>query len=206
MKRLKQWFVKLDTIWIMLFALVILVYAYTREADASIKLYYTTFGIPIFLFLLQNALAKKQENNYCNIDLCMKEKIEDKMIWKLRNDDFQENTVYLCIRNTGKIDIFSIYIKVSKNDGGIGWFQIPEMLNTEKEYIVRVPYKKETIKEIVLSCSVQTECRTKKFNGIKSGNENMTIFSNSELLEAEKYAIYHEMGFDVFERMERFII
>ena len=58
MKRLKQWFVKLDTIWIMLFALVILVYAYTREADASIKLYYTTFGIPIFLFLLQVANLK----------------------------------------------------------------------------------------------------------------------------------------------------
>lgn len=34
----------------------------------------------------------------------------------------------------------------------------------------------------------------------------MTIFSNSELLESEKYAIYHEQGFDVFEKMERFLV
>ncbi|MDD6492900.1 MAG: hypothetical protein PUG54_11925 [Firmicutes bacterium] len=59
MKRLKQWFVKLDTIWIMLFALVILVYAYTREADASIKLYYTTFGIPIFFVFITKCIGKE---------------------------------------------------------------------------------------------------------------------------------------------------
>lgn len=65
---------------------------------------------------------------------------------------------------------------------------------------------RESIKEIVLTCSVQTECKTKEFNGIKSGNEDMTIFSNSELFDSEKYAIYHEKGFDVFERMERFFL
>ena len=49
MKRLKQWFIKLDTIWIMLLGLVILVFAFTTEADASIKSGYTLVGIP-FLY------------------------------------------------------------------------------------------------------------------------------------------------------------
>lgn len=160
----------------------------------------------IFLVLLQNILIKKQENNYCNVDLYMKEKVEGEIVWKLRADNSQEHLTYLCIKNIGKIDIFSIYIKVIKNDGTIGWFHISEMLNVEKECVVCVPYTRESIKEIVFTCSVQTECKTKKFNGIKSGNEDMTIFSNSELFDFEKYAIYHEKGFDVFERMERFFV
>ena len=136
----------------------------------------------------------------------MKEKVEGAIVWKLRADNSQESITYLCIKNTGKIDIFSIYIKVIKNDGTIGWFHVPEMLNSEKECVVCVPYTQESIKEIVLSCGIQVECKTKKFNGIKSGNQNMTIFSNSELFDAEKYAIYHEKGFDAFERMERFFV
>ena len=205
-KKLEKCFLKLDTIWIILGGLVFLIYAYVIEADASMKLFYTSIIIPFYWNLLQNILIKKQENNYCNVDLYMKEKVEDEIIWKLRADNSQENITYLCIKNTGKIDIFSIYIKVIKNDGTIGWFHIPEMLNAEKKCDVCVPYTKDSIKEIVLSCSVQTEYKTKKFNGIKSGNEDMTIFSNSELFDSEKYAIHHEKGFDVFERMERFFM
>lgn len=206
MNRLKKWVVKLDTVWIIFICIVFLVFVSTLEMDASIKSIYTLLGIPVFLFILQNVMQKKQENNCYNVDLYMKENVENEIIWRLRTDNSQNDIAYLCIKNTGKIDIFSMYIKVTKNDGAIGWFQISEMLNIDKECVVCVPYRKENIKEIVLTCSVQTECRTKKFNGIQSGNQNMTIFSNSELLDAEKYAIYHEKGFDVFEKMERFLV
>jgi len=112
----------------------------------------------------------------------------------------------LCVKNTGKIDIFSLYVKVEKNDGAVGWFEVPEMLNVENECIICVPYKKENIKEITLTCNIPTECRTKKYNGLQSGNQKFAIFSNVVYYENEKYAIYHEKGFNVFERMERFFI
>jgi hypothetical protein len=206
MKRLKKWFMKLDDVWVMLLGLVFFVFASITITDASVRSFCTLTGIPIYLFLLQNVMLKKQENNYFNIDLFLKENIENEIVWKLRTDNSQDEKVYLSIKNTGEINIFSSYIKILKNDGAIGWFQVPEMLNVNKECVVCVPYKKESIREIVVTCSIQTESKTKKYNGLQSGKQNITIFSNVEMYEAEKYAIYHERGFDVFDKMERFWI
>lgn len=206
MKKLKKCIVKIDPVLILIIGAIVFGWSFAQETDATIKSVYKVFGIPTFLFILENILQKKQENNYYNIDLYMKEDIKDKMVWKLRTDNSKDDIVYLCIKNTGKIDIFSLYIKVIKHDGVIGYFRVCDMLNIDKECIVCVPYKRKTIKEIVITCGMQIESRTKKFNGIQSGNEGMFIFSNCEMLDAERYAVYHEKRFDEFEKLERFMI
>lgn len=206
MKKLKRCNIKLDSVWVMLICTIIVVWVSAHITDTSLKLCYTLLDIPILLFVLQNLMQKKQENNNFNIDLYMKKNIENSVIWRSRTENSQDDIAYLCINNIGKIDIFSIYIKVTKHDGTIGWFEVREMLNVNKECVVCIPYKIPNIKEIAISCSIQTETRTKKFNGIQSGNDNMIIFSNSELFDAEKNAIYHEKGFKVFERLERFMV
>ena len=206
MKRLKKWFGKLDVVIIMIIFWVVLGAIIFNAKDETVKSLLTLILLPFWSLLLQDAMMKKQENNNFNIDLTLKDEIQNEIVWKLRSDNSQEDIVYLCVKNTGKIDIFSLYVKVEKNDGAVGWFEVPEMLNVENECIICVPYKKENIKEITLTCNIPTECRTKKYNGLQSGNQKFAIFSNVVYYENEKYAIYHEKGFNVFERMERFFI
>ncbi len=206
MKRLKRWISKLDAVKIMVIFSVILGVITICVNDEIIKLGSELIVLPIWFILLQNVMIKKQENNNFNIDLFLKDNIKNEIIWKLRSDNSQEDIVYLCVKNTGKIDIFSLYIKVEKNDGAVGRFEVPEMLNVEKECVILVPYKKENIKEITITCNIPTECRTKKYNGTQSGNQEFTIFSNVMYYEDEKDAIYNEEGFNVFDRLERFWI
>lgn len=206
MRRIMKWVAKVDTVMIVAysFAFVVLVYASENNSNTTNKIFYTVYVFPVMLLLLENFLIKKQDNNYNNIDIYMKEKVGRKMVWKLRSDVSKNEKVFLVIKNTGKVDIFSMHIKIVNDDGVVGWFWIPDMLNTDQECIVRAPYKKENIKEVVITCNLQTESRTKKFNGIQSGNQKKTIFSNVEVYEREKYSVFHEKGFDVFEKLERF--
>ena len=69
---------------------------------------------------------------------------------------------------------------------------------------MELPNCKEDIDEIVITADLLTESRTKKFNGSKTGNENMYIFSNSEQLDSEKYALYKEKDFSEFKKLGRF--
>lgn len=205
MKRLKKLNIKLGILCFIPIS-IFAVWVFTQGTDTASKLCYTVFYIPFLLFLMQNVIQKKQENDYFNIDLYMKKNVENSVIWKSRTDKSQEDIVYLCIKNTGKVDIFSMYIKVIKIDGEVGCFEVREMLNVNKECIICIPYIITNVKEIVVTCSIQMENKIKKFNGIQSGNDNMIIFSNSELFDTEKNAIYHENRFKVFEKLERFIV
>ena len=60
-KKLEKWFLKLDVIWVIFGALIALIDASTIEADASMKLFYTSIIIPFFWSLLQNILIKNKK-------------------------------------------------------------------------------------------------------------------------------------------------
>ena len=141
MKRLKKWFGKLDVVIIMIIFWVVLGAIIVNAKDETVKSLLTLILLPFWSLLLQDAMMKKQENNNFNIDLTLKDEIQNEIVWKLRSDNSQEDIVYLCVKNTGKIDIFSLYVKVEKNDGAVGWFEVPEMLNVGNECIICVLYK-----------------------------------------------------------------
>ena len=99
-----------------------------------------------------------------------------------------------------------MYLKILKEDGKAEWYVINDKFNINEERMICIPDKIDEIKEVWISCGLQSECRTKKYNGIKSGNSDMIIFSNVEVLSDEKYAVVHEKGTDIFKKMERFVV
>ena len=205
-RKFEKWLSKRDYVWIVLAIITIYAILMEVETDGVIKIICSSVAFPVMFYLLQIAIKKKQENNYYNIDFYMIEDIEGKMIWKSRVDNSKDDIVHLVIKNTGRVDIFSLYIKVSKHDGTVGLFNYCEMLKTDEECIVRIPYKRECIKEIVISSTLLTESRTKKFNGTQSEHENMYIFSNVELFQEQKYAVNNEFRLHKFQKLERFWI
>lgn len=99
-----------------------------------------------------------------------------------------------------------MYIKVTTYEGSIRWFYIDEILGINKKCIVKIPCRREKIKEIAVSCNLPYENRTKIFNGVQRGNGKKFIFSNTENFDENKYAVYNEKGHGKFEKLERFWI
>ncbi|MCH5345415.1 MAG: hypothetical protein J1E64_15450 [Acetatifactor sp.] len=204
MKKIKKLVLKFDTVLIILIIVGFVAWLSVNKINETINLYLSIFVIPVLMSLLQNAIVKKQENNSYNIDVYLKNAVKDEIIWKSKIDNSINNIVYINIKNTGKIDIYCLHIKVSKYDGTVSWFEVDCMLNIGQVCIIQMPCHRETIKEIVVTSTMQTESRTNKFNGIQSSNNGIYIFSNMERFSQEKYAVFHEMGFEVFEKLERF--
>lgn len=204
MKKIIKWLCKQDTLGIIMVCIVGFIWLSGKETDTMLIMCYTVFAIPIFLFLLQNAMKQKLKNNFYNIDLSLSKEPTSEMIWKSRTDSSKDDIVYLNVKNNGKVDIFYLYIKVIKHDGTVGRYKVDEILPIDEIHTIRVSNKQELIKEIVISCGLQVDCRTKKFNGLQSEKDNVCIFSNSEKFDEKKYAVCHEKGAGEFEKMERF--
>lgn len=206
MKKLNKWFIKMDMLLIMLVMIGLLVVVGCLETNPVLSSLISGFTIPLYYYLFQIMLQSRQKNNFFNIDINLLYGVENEIVWRSPSDIMTEDISYLRVNNIGKIDVFQLYLKIIKHDGAVGWFEIDEDLNTGSACILKIPYKIETIKEIDITCKMQAETRTRKFCGCQSRHGNEVIFSKIERYEGEKYAVYHEKGFDVFEKLERFWI
>ena len=83
MKRLKKWFGKLDVVIIMIIFWVVLGAIIVNAKDETVKSLLTLILLPFWSLLLQDAMMKKQENNNFNIDLTLKDEIQNEIVWKL---------------------------------------------------------------------------------------------------------------------------
>lgn len=160
---------------------------------------------PLFTFVLQSVMTKKQENRNYNIELLMSDSTEKSIVWKNASDNATENVSYLEIVNTGQLSVYEIFLKVTKNDNSHIWLEITENLKTDTSVVIKVPYKRETIKEVTITCDLQTECRTKRYSGYQScGQDDKYIFSKIDRFDEEKYSIMYEDECKGFESLERF--
>lgn len=203
MKKILKWLQKIDVLVLTMLMLVFLICVSVYETDLIMKSCCTVFAIPVFLFLLQTAMKRKLENNSYNIDVYIIDNIQGEIVWN-RRDDNANDGVFLKIVNTGQIDIFSLYIKVKGDNGAVSRLQLTELLSVNKYFFVRVPYKREYIREIAITSKMQIDCRTKKFSGTQTGNGKEYIFSNIQNYDSEKHAVFHEDSNDKFEILERF--
>lgn len=206
MKKINKWIVKQDTLVVIIVVTFILLIVAEIDTSVLIKNTCTIICIPILLYLVQNLVEVKRNNDAYNVDLYLKENNTCNIIWKCQTINYSEEITYVCIKNIGAVNIFPVYLKILKEDGKAEWYVINDKFNINEERMICIPDKIDEIKEVWISCGLQSECRTKKYNGIKSGNSDMIIFSNVEVLSDEKYAVVHEKGTDIFKKMERFVV
>lgn len=206
MKKIKNWFLNIDTLMLLLVMAMLLVVVYTLIDDVFVKAFYTIIGIPVALFLVQQVIMKRQTNVFYNIELYLKKQIDTGLVWKSLNSNPQEDICYLNIINTGKVDIFELYLRVATVDGSTGQYGIADLLNVQSEINICIPFKREKIKEVTVTCCFQTENKTKKFSGIQSGDNEKYIFAEVKKIEDKKQSVIYGTSYDVFEKMGRFLI
>lgn len=68
------WLKKIDKLFVMLVMSVVIVWIITKETDPILVNFFTLIVLPVLLTLMNGIIQKQQENNFYNIDLCMKEK------------------------------------------------------------------------------------------------------------------------------------
>lgn len=147
--------------------------------------------------ILNNIADDRQNNILFDIEIYIEKQFHSGILWKIEDSTLQENLSYLNIVNTGDIKIHGLCLKVVKNDGTVGKYMVNEMVSNEKNINVQIPFKHESIKEIVVTCLLRTESRTKKFYGKISGNRERYIFSKTEKSIGEKLILSE------FVKMER---
>ena len=207
MKKIKMWIVKINTIWFFFVGLIVTAIVLLINMEGEIdKLCVTTLFVPLMFYFFQIALQKRMNNDYCDIDLKMSKTVEQEIVWRVPRKKYDEGEGFLLVKNTGKVDIFSLYIKVTTKDSEVRWYMINEGLSIDDTHAINVPYEIGDITEVTISSWVSMESRTKKFYGTQSGNDDFSIFSRSEKFDSEKKSICHEQGFDIFEQLERFVI
>lgn len=204
MKRIGNWVVKLGAMWIGLIVCFLIGIIAVNAKNEIIYTFYLTIAIPIVLYLIQFVLIVMRDNNGFNIDICMKNKTEEKIIWHLPDMLGKTEGTYLVVENVGKVDIFETFLKIEKIDGGVLWYEILDYLPIGKKFAIKVPYEIKEIDKVVVSGSLQTEMRTKKFSGTKSCDGKSYIFSNVKMFEKEKDAIIYEHERVGFKTLERF--
>lgn len=206
MKKVVDYLMKMDTYLIMFIVLIVCVVCSFIEKGLSGETILSLYGIPIFWYLFKISYEKKIENNGFDIDLQIKKEVCNTVLWKLPTDNSKKELSYICIKNTGCVNIFGFYFNVITHDNIKGCFRIDNMLPPNDECVIQLPYNRERIKEIVVSSSLQADNRTKIFNGTQSANEHICIFSNCERLTEEKHAVYHKNEIGEYERLERFLV
>lgn len=206
MKRIDKWFNRQDRLEIIMILVAVLILILNLQQDPIIQNIYSVLAIPIMLFILQIFLRQKFDNGEYNIDINLTNNIENEVIWRTENEGEIDNYSYLVINNIGEINVYSVYLKIENYRNIIGYYEIQENLRKNEKWYIRIPNKYEDIKEITVSCELPGECRTKRFWGLKSGNEEMTIFAKSERKNIEKEAVKNEKGFERAELMIRFKI
>ncbi len=215
---------KMETIYVMLIMLIFLVVVQAISQviilnmnqngvydklinilNVAVITLYSSVAIPMVYYMLQLSLIKKMENKDCNIDVVLKEKADEGIIWRVRTNSLTKNKTFLVFRNTGKLVMYELHIEVKTHDGLVGRYYVVEKLTPDNEHVVQVPFERGDIKEIITTYDLQIDNRTKVFNGTQSGNDDGYILSNIEIRDAEKNAIYHDIGFEAFEKLERFV-
>lgn len=200
----ERWLGRQDRLLLIMIISMIFVYISNSETDIMTKNFLSMIVIPTYIYLLQIIMKASITNNDFNINMFLTDKVTDEIIWRTESEGDINKYSYLVIENLCEINIYTCYIKVTTFGNSVKYFIICEDLPKEKQFYIRVPYKSQDIKEVIISCEILGQCRTKSFYGIKSGDNEMTVFAKSDRLENEKMAIKNEKGFEKAETMIRY--
>ena len=205
MKKIEKWIRKQETHMILLALLTLISLAAVYWLDDNIKLFYTIFAIPIMTFLLKEAYDQALINRGCDMNIQFEQKFDrQKSVWQEANMTQMDKSTYMTIENSGRVDIYEIFLKISKRDGGIYWYKIQEYLLADRSFVLKVPCDYREIREVVISGDVIAGSKTKRFSGSQSGNGEIVTFSKVINCEGEKESITHEHQIGEFVCLERF--
>jgi len=194
-KLVKNWIEKQEIYMVLFGVLAIFIICKEMSTDVIFRSFISIIILPVFVWLIQIIMKRIISNNEFNIDVCLTTEVNSEVIWKLENEGDATKYSYILLENIGDINIYSLYIKVSSYTNTNNYYIIKEDLYRGKKKYVRVPYTLQDIKEISVSCGLPAEIRTKRFYGLKSGDNRCTIFGKCERVETKKKAIIFEKNF-----------
>lgn len=202
-KKIKNWKHNIGQLGIMLLLGGVYACLSAVMPNEVMRTLYSAFGLPILMALIYRIMDGQLRNHFYNVDVLMSESAEGVILWKRRGDNSTEGH-YISVENTGSVDIFCVYVKLTLITGNVLRFHIPEKLKTEECFILYAPCKRTDIIEITITSAMQADSRTKKFSGLQTGKNGVFIFSQVESLSQEKYAIFNEVADKEIEKLERF--
>lgn len=196
MNKICKWLEKQDKTYIILLVLVGLTVWNKLIDDTIMNIVFSTIMLPLFVWMFQIFMKKSINNNEFNIEVEMSKERQDKIIWKLENEEDKNDYSYIVVRNVGGINIYTLFFKIYDYKNIVNYYKITEALQVDDKIFVRVPYKLEEIKEVIVTCELPGEYRTKRFYGVKSGDEYNTIFGQRDMITIRKKAIVYDKEYE----------
>lgn len=195
-RNLTKWIEKHEKFEIIFFILLILTIWHQTTDDSIMKVVLSTITLPLFICVLELIMKRVMSNNEFNVELYLASRTESEIVWKLQDEGKHDNYAYINIDNTGDVNIYSLYLRVSDYKNVTNYYTIKEDLQKKTKIDARIPYEVKEIKEIAITCELPVEYRTKRFYGIKSGDDEKTIFGEIERISERRKAITFDKEFE----------
>lgn len=195
-KRIKKWIEKQEVFSSLLWLVMLLTLLNELIPSSIFQSAYRTLMIPAFIFLLKKILEKTVDNNEHNIDINLTDNCACEYVWKIENSTKDKDSSYINIINVGNINVYSLFVKVVDYKNVVNYYIVKEDLPSREKIFIMVPYCIADVKEVIVSCKIPSEYRTKRFYGVKSGDSDNTIFGKMERYELKNKAIIFDDSFE----------